>query len=147
MDYFQSAVAEYLQRDRATFINTEFFLVHKQRANDPGPSEWLADILAVNLRDKCAYLCEISYAAKLAALEKRLNEWSENWPLVKSTVQHQAHVPTDWTIQVLVFVPPKEIDRFGARLPPFEPEARIESLEKVLPWDYNRWPRRFPELT
>jgi hypothetical protein len=141
VEYFQSVVAEYMQRDCATFINTEFFLVHKNKPNEKGPPEWLVDILAINMREQCAYLCEISYAAKLSSLLKRLQEWHKSWDLVKKTVHARAHLPANWKIRVLLFVPPKEIEKLKLRLPSFEPPAEIVSLEKTIPWDYNRWPR------
>jgi hypothetical protein len=68
MDYFQSVVAEYLQRDRASFINTEFFLTHKKKPNDSGPPEWLADILNVNMRDRRLYLCQRGAAISRRAI-------------------------------------------------------------------------------
>jgi hypothetical protein len=113
MDYFQSVVAEYLQRDRASFINTEFLLPHKARPTDEGPPEWLVDILSVNLRDQRVYLCEISYSDRLQALEKRLREWADHWDVVTKTIRMDAHIPDDWPICIHLFVPAKQLIDLG----------------------------------
>ncbi len=71
MDYFEGVVAEFIRADRACFINPGFCL-----QNDLAPLEadrkrhWYVDILAFHMRHQCAYLCEVTYAKKPAALIK-----------------------------------------------------------------------------
>ena len=142
MDYFESVVAQYLQRDRGSFISTEFFLTHKEKQTDPGPPEWLVDILNVNMRERRVYLCEISYARPLQALEKRVREWAEHWPKVVETVRRHSSVPTEWPINVSLFVPSKYVEGLKTKLPAFPDHVpTITALEETLPWKYNRWKR------
>jgi len=42
--------------------------------------QWYCDAVAVNLRDKRVFLCEITYSKTLHDLNKRLVSWASNWP-------------------------------------------------------------------
>jgi hypothetical protein len=66
--------------------------------------------------------------------------------LINKTVREQACVPSEWPIKMRAFVPGKEIEPLKQRLPPFDREPIIENIEITLPWAYNRWPRKWPEL-
>lgn len=63
MDYFQSVVLDYIRADRAVFVNPEccIQLVDKLNPDDLGPhSHWHCDAVAVDLRNKKVFLCEIT---------------------------------------------------------------------------------------
>jgi hypothetical protein len=146
MDYFQSVVAEYLQQDRCNFINTEFLISHRKKQSDKGTPEWLVDILCVSMRDARIYLCEVSYSPGLQSLLKRTRGWRNNWDLVTSKVREHSLLPaslSDWPIQVWLFVPQDLEDWLRLKLPSFDHQPKITSLERVLPWRYDRWPREW----
>lgn len=67
MDYYQEIVAEYLDADRSVFLNMECFIQLEPGLRPPKDTTWYCDILAINLRESKAYLCEISYSKGLSA--------------------------------------------------------------------------------
>jgi hypothetical protein len=147
MDYFQSAVYEYLQRDRSCFVNTEYLLVHKSKSTEEGPPEWLVDIVAIDFRTPCIWLCEISYSRHVTTLVDRVRQWEKEWDKVCATVRKEACLPEVmqvWPIRVRAFVPAREKPDLEKRdLRPGGLKLEICELEKVVPWEYNRWERIF----
>ena len=94
------------------------------------------------MRERRVYLCEISYARPLQALEKRVREWAENWPTVVETVRRHSSVPVEWPICVSLFVSSEHVQALKARLPTFPDHVpTVTALENTLPWKYNRWKR------
>lgn len=138
MDYYQGVVAEYLRRDRACFVNPEFYL-----QNDLCPDEaarkvhWYVDVLAIHLRHKCVYLCEVTYAQRPAALLSRLRTWFVHWPTIKQTLARDSNVPPEWSIRPWIFVPQAKIDLLKRSMPAFNPSARVTALEETAPWTYK----------
>jgi hypothetical protein len=135
VDYFQGVVAEYIRANRATFINPEFQL---QLDGDPRcpPKDgyWYVDMLAVNLEEQVAYLCEVSYAKPPAALVKRLAAWSANWLRLVLALQRDAHIGEHWRVRPWLFVPEGSIGWLLDRLPRMPVVPKITPLEMTQPW-------------
>lgn len=147
MDYYQGVVVDYLRADRAVFVNTECCIQLNANPNpDNSGPHWYCDAVAADFRRCEVFLCEISYAEKLASLTKRLKEWSLNWPGVVKALERDCKVPEGWHVRPWLFVPTKSIASLVGNLktmttadgsPVFA--ARITPLEKVQPWFYHSW--------
>lgn len=79
MDYYQGVVTGFLRADRAVFVNTECCIQLHPGANPDVGMHWYCDAVAINMRERQVFLCEITYSKSLDALVKRLNGWCANW--------------------------------------------------------------------
>jgi hypothetical protein len=86
MDRFQGVVTEYLRADRSCFVNPEFWIRENLESQHDKP-HWFVDVLALNMRDKAVYLCEVTYAKQPRALCRRLRSWREHWSLINQTLK------------------------------------------------------------
>ena len=152
MDYFQGVVVEYLRANRSTFVNTEC-CIQLNAADNPDRSgpHWFCDALAVNLQDKRAYLCEITYSKNLGALSKRLAGWNENWPLLRTALLRDCGIPLEWPARPWLFVPKDLETTLNQQLGKIisttaatsaMPAAKVTWMEDVVPWKYKSWSRQ-----
>lgn len=144
MDHFEGVVLDFLRADRRLFINAQCCIQLNPGSNpDTSGPHWYCDAVAVSVRDRAAYLCEISYAARLPALLGRLKSWDQHWLALKEALARDCGIPADWTVQPWLFVPNDRLDRLllGTRALSLMPEPRITALEDVLPWRYRSWDR------
>jgi hypothetical protein len=150
MDYYQGVVLDYLRADRAIFINAEC-CIQLNEAHNPDSSgpHWYCDAVACDFRERCIFLCEISYSSQLADLVKRLRQWHENWQGVRDALTRDSHVPPDWPVRPWLFVPEGLVALLIRRLQINHGPAgtsgrftpRITTLEAVQPWLYSSWNR------
>lgn len=118
MDYFQGVVTEYLRADRSVFVNTEC-RIQLEPGNPPAKGRhWYCDVVAVNLRESSAFLCEITFSSNLHALLRRLTAWAAEWPLVRKAPARDCAISIGAT-----------------QMPP----PRVTYLESVVPWKYRSW--------
>jgi hypothetical protein len=145
-DFYQGIVAEYLRADRAVFVNTECLIqLHPDR---PDP-HWYCDVLAVDFRAETVFPCEVSYAANLGAMLKRLKAWFANWADFRAALRRDCSLPVQWPVRPWLFVPeecvPRAVHHFHslAAIPGSDnpPVPRITTLEAVTPWRYCTWDR------
>ena len=151
MDYFQGVVTEFLRADRAVFVNTECCIQLNPGENpDRTGPHWFCDAVAVNFREKRTYLCEITYAKSLGALNKRLADWATHWSLLRLALVRDCHVPDAWPVQPWLFVPnalqaplKEKLSRISniGEGPGQMPCPRTTDLEEVAPWKYRSWNR------
>lgn len=150
MDFFQGIVAEYLRADRGMFVNPEILL-----QLDPGASlkkgrHWYCDLMAVSLRQKSVYLCEVTYSSSVAALIKRLGAWQSNWQDLRLALQRDCGVDAEWSVSPWVFLPESRQITYEQKLAKLVslgdgmPEPKLTFLEDVLPWKYCTWDRQPP---
>jgi hypothetical protein len=148
MDYYESVVIDYLRADRALFVNTEYCIQISPGHNPDKGKHWYCDAVVADFRTQSVFLCEISYAAELAALIKRLKSWHDNWDDIRGALERESRFPKEWLVdlQPWLFVPQKCVPTLQkglskiANAPPnFSP--RITYLEKVQPWLYCSWDR------
>jgi len=152
MDYFQGVVVDYLRANRATFVNTEC-CIQLNAADNPDRSgpHWFCDAVAVNMHDKRAYLCEITYSKSLGALTKRLTGWGENWPLLRLALLRDCGIPLDWATRPWIFIP-KDLEttlriQLG-KIGPADrgadgmPVPKVTWMEDTVPWKYQSWNRK-----
>lgn len=140
MDYFQGVVAEYLRADRSCFINTEFWLRgNLDKLKQHEKPHWYVDILAVHMRTKQIFLCEVTYAKKAPSLVKRLKAWREHWPVISETLREDTSLPPDWSIRPWLFAPGKVMDSLRPVAKQLHPASRFTELETVMPWLYQTW--------
>lgn len=141
MDYFQGVVSEYLRADRACFINPEFWI----RGNPDKPFDkphWFVDVVALNMRDECVWLCEVTYAKKPAALMKRLQSWRANWDLMMLTFKKDACIPGGWEVRPWIFAPKSVLDVYRTPMLQLHPSAKFTNMEEIMPWLYCTWDRK-----
>lgn len=151
MDYYQGVVYDYLQEfDGAMFIKADCPIQLGRGKTAPKGTFWYCDAVAVNLRDKKVYLCEVSYAKSLFALAKRLGEWSKEWTKLRAAIVRDFSIPDSWQVQPWVFVPAeleKTLEKRLAALPTASssagaaamPTPKVTSLESVAPWKYRHF--------
>jgi hypothetical protein len=148
VNYYESVVIDYLRADRAIFLNSEY-CIQLNPADNPDKSgpHWYCDAVALDFRSQKIFLCEISYAAGLGGLIKRLRGWNSNWAGVRSAVERDCFLAKQWPITPWLFVPKVRIDLLKRHLveisngqpPKFDP--KITPLEEVQPWLYSAWNR------
>ncbi len=151
MDYFQGVVTEYLRAKRSVFINTEFLISLDEGKLKKG-RHWYCDALAVDMKDRCVSLCEITYSANPHALVSRLIAWRSCWREIGDAIRRDSGVPEDWSLQPWVFLPKRYEDVFQSKFPGFSelssdetqmPNPLITHLESILPWEYLlTWDRK-----
>jgi hypothetical protein len=66
MEHYKSVVLDYLQADRALFVNAAF-CAHLDRLEDPEKQgqRWSCDAVAIDLRHGAAYVCQAVCKNKL----------------------------------------------------------------------------------
>lgn len=147
MDYFQGVVAEYLRANRGTFINPEFFLpLDGEQKSPPKNSSWYVDILAISVAERTVFLCEVTYSQSLAALLRRLAQWSTNWARILDALHRDSGIPKEWAVRPWIFIPTDAIPRLVTRLPQLPIPPRVTPLEMTVPWLYCTWDRRGENL-
>jgi hypothetical protein len=152
VDYFQGVVADYLRADRAVFVNTECCIQLNPGANpDTSGSHWYCDAVAVNLRDRAVFLCEVTYSKTLDALINRLSGWNQNWSLVLAALVRDLSVPAEWPVRPWLFIPEERNALLEQKLASFRvpsddstrmPRPKVTFLEAITPWKYNSWNRQ-----
>jgi len=148
MNYYESVVIDYLRADRAIFVNTEccIQLNHAENPDNSGP-HWYCDAVAVDFREQCIFLCEISYGKQLTELAKRLKQWHENWQILCKALVRDSLVPNNWPIRPWLFVPEDLVSLLLKRFEQIRAgeelsyQPRITPLEMVQPWRYRSWNR------
>jgi hypothetical protein len=99
MNYFQGVVVDYLRADRTVFLNTECSIQLNPGLNpDTSGPHWYCDAIAVNHREQTIYLCEITYAKSMGALQKRLGGWSKHWEGVTTALMRDRSLP-GWPVR------------------------------------------------
>ena len=150
MPYYQDVVVEYLREQRSFFINAEFCIQLHEKSTAKG-DHWFCDAVAVDFRDRTAYLCEVTYAKGLGKLLKRLAEWKAHWPAVVDAMHRDSKIPTEgddkWSVRPWLFIPESFIPEAEAKLKqlpatpqsPEMPTPKITALETLVPWNPARW--------
>src|SRR5690348_10555109 len=106
MDYYENVVFHYLRSDRALFINSECCIQLNPVPNpDTSGPHWYCDAIAVDLRGKSIFLCEVSYGKGLDSLKKRLGEWHSDWDKVCLALVRDSYLEKNWPIRPWLFVP------------------------------------------
>lgn len=148
MDYFQGVVAEYLRADRCMFVNPEILIQLDLGAAPKQGRHWYCDLMAISLREKAVFLCEVTYSAGVSALMKRLAAWQAHWHDLQSALQRDCGVDPKWTVSPWVFLPENRQDIYGRKLAKLNlsdagmPTPRLTLLEDVLPWKYCTYDRQ-----
>jgi hypothetical protein len=138
MDYYQGIVAEYLDADRSVFLNSECYIQLMPGPNLPKGTTWYCDILAINLREKVAYMCEITFSEDLTRLVKRLAAWDREWPGVRAALHRDCSIPVGWPIKPWVFIPAGRWSVLQRKLKVESmPYPRVTYLEEIVPWKYS----------
>ncbi len=152
MDYFEGVVTDYLSADRAMFVNPQCRIQLSAGDTRKKGEYWYCDILAVNFRQSTAYLCEVTLSKNVAALDKRLREWSASWLSIRGALVRDNFIPASWNVRPWVFVPKAHEELASRKLSQFlnpnggpeqMPDPLVTFLEDVTPWKYPT-PRRAP---
>jgi hypothetical protein len=147
-DYFQGVVAEFLRADRGIFVNPEILIQLEPGASPKKGRFWYCDLMAISLRERAVYLCEVTYSSSASALINRLTAWKAHWSELRLALERDCGVDPTWHVTPWVFLPESRkaiYDRKIAALRPFVepgmPEPRFTALEDVVPWKYCTWDR------
>jgi hypothetical protein len=152
VDYYQGVVVEYLRANRSVFLNTECCIQLNEGNPDTSGPHWYCDALAVDLKKRHVYLCEVSYSKSLAALFKRLAGWNEHWSELKLSIVHNCGLDPHWPVTPWLFIPQKLMPTAEARIQQLGPartmpDPKITALESTVPWEYPSWNRAEPDNT
>jgi len=145
MNYNKSVVHDYLRADRAVFFNAEYCIQVNPGNPDTSGPHWYCNAVALDFRAKEILLCEISYAAGLADLAKKLKGWHDNWKGVCEAVARDSFLSEPWPVRPWLFVPDKYIPLLKTKLTkivngqPALFNPKITALETVQPWLYRSW--------
>ena len=142
MSFYQDIVAEYVRADRRYFVNPEFLLQDELAEDDEDKKKhWFVDLLAINLKKREAFLCEVTYAKQPKALMSRLRNWHQHWQMVRNALERHSGISSDWRVRPWLFVPQSSIEALCKRLPSFEIPPLITPLEMTAPWSFCTWNR------
>jgi len=150
MNYYESVVIDYLRADRAVFVNTECCIQINPGDNpDTSGPHWYCDAVALNFRCKEIFLCEISYAAQLGDLTKRLRAWHDNWQSVIDALYRESMIcEFRWPVRPWLFVREDRVPLLKEQLnriangQPLKFNPKITPLEKVQPWLFSTFSRK-----
>jgi hypothetical protein len=97
------------------------------------------------------FLCEISFAAALSDLAKRLLAWNSNWHALRRALARDLFVDASWPVSPWVFIPQERIVTLERKLAKTYgefaatadgmPYPKITALEDVVPWKYRAFNR------
>lgn len=148
MEHYKTVVLDYLQADRAVFVNADCCIALEEPAEPERAGQRCAcDAVAIDLRHGAVYLCETALEPKVPALIKKLSEWTRKWESMKTALQRDCKVPANWRIHVWLFVPRDSIEMVDAKLEHLRQAAgskfkvKITALEDVQPWRASTWKR------
>jgi hypothetical protein len=148
MEHYKTVVMDYLQSDRAVFVNAECCLP----LDDPADSEkrverCSCDAVAIDLRHGAVYLCETALDDQLQSLMRKLSAWTKNWDSIRAALQRDCKLPANWRVHVWLFVPRGSIDMLDGKLEHLRQtigsrfKVKLTVLEDVQPWRFSSWER------
>lgn len=148
MDHYKTVVVDFLQADRAVFVNTKCRLPLGRPVGTDHPARICScDAVVVDLRHGAVFLCEAAIGQKCAALIKKLAYWTSSWDSLESALRRECKVPKNWRIHVWLFVPQGSIELLDEKLEHLRQtvgskfKVKITSLEDVQPWRATDWVR------
>lgn len=149
MDHYKTVVMDYLQSDKAVFVNADCqfdVLPSTEQERKPGPCQ--CDAVAIDLRHGAVYLCEIAMDDQLPALLNKLTGWTKHWDSIKAILQRACKVPAGWRVHVWIFVPSAATETLEDELEQLRHKAgarfkvKLTVLEEIQPWNTAGWRRK-----
>jgi hypothetical protein len=148
MNHYKTVVIDFLQSDRAVFVNAECCLELGELTDpDKAARRCSCDAVAIDLRHGSVYLCEATFERNFQALIKKLSAWTRNWDSIKNALQRDCRVPANWRVHVWLFTPRDSVEMLDAKLEHLrhtvgsEFKVKITALEDVQPWRASNWTR------
>ncbi len=148
MDNYKAVVMDYLQSDKAMFVNMECRIQLDGGGNLDQPGQRCScDAVAIDLRHGSVYLCETALEHHLQSLLKKLSTWTKNWDSIQTALRRDCMAPANWRIHVWLFVPKGSIELLDAKLEHLRQtvgskfKVKITALEDVQPWRLSTWER------
>lgn len=149
MDHYKTVVMDYLQSDRAVFVNADCRFEGAPPAEpEKKPEQCQCDAVAIDLRHGAVYLCETAMEDQLPDLLKKLAGWTKHWDSIKATLQRECKVPAHWRVHVWIFVPRAVTETLEDELEQLRQNAgsrfkvKLTVLEEIQPWDSLKWRRK-----
>jgi hypothetical protein len=149
MDHYKIVVMDYLQSDRAVFLNLEcrFELDEVAHLEEKTVQHCSCDAVAIDLRHGAAYLCDTAVHEDLQSLMRKLAAWTKNWDSIKAILERDCKVPANWRVHVWLFVPKDSIEMLDEKLEQLRKtvgarfKVKLTALEDVQPWRLSAWKR------
>jgi hypothetical protein len=146
MEHYKTVVMDYLQADRAVFVNTKCDIEVGGAASQKKSGQHCScDAVAIDLRHRAVYLCDAAFESKLQPLIKKLSTWTKNWDSIETALQHECRVPAKWRVYIWLFVPKDLIEMLDAELEDLRNtsgskfKVKVTVLEDVQPWRASCW--------
>jgi hypothetical protein len=154
MDHYKTVVMDFLQSDRAVFVNEECCIdlhgpahlhgtIHKEKRGE----HCACDAVAIDLRHGAVFLVETALEDGTPALLRKLAGWTKHWDQIKATLHRECRVPAEWRVHVWLFVPRTSIETLDEKLEHMRQttgsrfKVKITALEDVQPWRSASWER------
>lgn len=148
MEHYKIGVMDYLQSDRAVFLNTECCLELDQGGSpEKAQQRCSCDAVAIDLRHRAVYLCHAALHENLQGLIRKLAAWTKNWDSIKAVLRRDCKLPANWRVHVWLFVPKDSIEMLDERLEQLRQtvgarfKVKLTALEDVQPWHFSKWER------
>ena len=78
----------------------------------------------MNLHQRVAYLCEVTYSATLhSELLRSLAKRETHWSAIKAALSRDCGIAADWSVQPWVFMPSDRVPLFKKKLSLLNPGA------------------------
>lgn len=135
MDRFEEAVMEYITADPNCLFKSQMHLPYNKE-NGVGGS--LPDFVALNFKDKCIYIVEVTTAADAKGIIQKISERDKCW--YKAIQEYDAEWVTltkNWNYRVCLFVRDQLVNKVTSRLESCE-DVSVKSLNEIMnPWEWN----------
>lgn len=148
MDHYKTVVIDYLQSDKAVFVNIDCRLEFDQAvSSDKSRRHCSCDAVAIDMRHGAVYLCDAVLDDRLPSLIRKLSAWTRNWDSIVSAFRRECKVPADWRLHVWLFVLRDSIETLEQRLEQLRQtvgtrfKVKLTALEDVQPWRISQWER------
>jgi len=133
MSHYQEIVRDFLHAKRSVFVSPELKIQLNHDREEKG-SYWYCDVVAIDMKNKTVYLCEVTYSKTLQALRKRFKEWDENWDELKVALIRDCGIEPSWSIEPWAFIPEANINKLSSLESLVNmPKPRVTFLESVTP--------------
>lgn len=136
MSHYQDVVRDFLHAKKSIFVSPELKIQLYQNNEDKG-NYWYCDIVAIDLKNNTAFLCEVTYSKTCQALIKRLKAWDSNWQELKDALVRDCGIPKNWDIEPWIFIPQSRHEKIRGLGFINMPSPRVTYLESIPPWMYE----------
>lgn len=133
---YENVIAAWLVADGQTLIAPQYPL----RIGEPTmaePVRW-PDILAVQPKNRRAFLCEVTWSKDWSRHGKKIAEYRDHIDNIRASLEHWLGIEGEaWQISVWYFVPAAHVEKIRSMETGVDFPLKVTSLESIKPWSYT----------